>query len=178
MQHPMLDRPGLHLSYAGRSGIGIDGNQLYLAGGPGFQPSPGSIYNLSSQWTNVLASRVDESENHLATTQGRKCDGVTELVGELEVRCGIACHEKAATCLVRCTGSRLRGCLGAMCYESLDRPAHDHKYHYGNKGSSRQYLHIIWMPHGSFLSPNRGLHAFTSCCFTSIHHYRRMKGVK
>src|SRR5258708_892390 len=131
MQHSMRDGPGLHRSRAGGCGIGIDGNQLDLAGSRGFQASFGIIHDIGSQGTHVLAPRVDESQNHLVTTQGRKGDRLTELISEGKVRCEIACHEKATACPTRCTdSSRLCGCLAAIRNQSSaspDCPVHDYE---------------------------------------------------
>ena len=127
MQHPMVDGPGLHRSHAGCSRIGIDGDQRYPTGCGGSQPIPGIIHNLGSQWTEGGTPRVDESENYLATAQGRKGDWLTELVDELEVRCGIAWYWKAAKCSV----SRLWLCAYLVAKhekpDSPDGPGNDHE---------------------------------------------------
>src|SRR5215472_10725771 len=115
----MVDGPCLHCSYAGCSRIGIDSYQIYLAGCRGPQPDPGVIHNLSSQWTEGLTSRVDESQNYLVAAQRRQCDRVTELICEGKVRCEITFHWKATNWIIRRI-SRLRDCLVARHREKLD----------------------------------------------------------
>src|SRR5713226_9120554 len=127
MQHAVRDGPGLHRSYASCRGIGIDSDQRNLAGSRGSQPGLGIIHNLSSQRTQALTPCIDECQNYLATTQGRKGDRSTKLVNEIEVRYRIAVQWKAADGVV----VRLwYGCLGTRSCKKFDAtgsPANDYK---------------------------------------------------
>src|SRR5579859_202551 len=95
MQHPMVNGPGLDCSHARCGRVGIDSDQRDPAGCRGAQPGPGVIHNLSCQWAKGPAARVDKSQDHFAAAQGRKSNGVTELVDKVEVRREIARHWKA-----------------------------------------------------------------------------------
>src|SRR6266566_3808954 len=124
----MGDGPGLHHSDAGGSGIGIDGDQIYLTGSGGSQLCFGIIHNLGRQWAQGFTARVNESQHNLATAQGRKHKRLTELVDKTEVRCEITCHWKAADGIVSRV-RRLRGCLVARYCKKPDSPGSPCNYH-------------------------------------------------